>query len=127
MNVWNSLKNQGNSPISIRGSPESSLVRGDTFPGSGPVRLEEGGALPGLHGIGNSSNSGMSSPKDPSTAFRFQKRASVLLREILGLSVREIPWQLGSKSVVVFVACDQVTALSSQWLVLFRGLATIGI
>ena len=49
------------------------------------------------------------------------------MREILGLSVREIPWQLGSKSVVVFVACDQVTALSSQWLVLFRGLATIGI
>lgn len=69
----------------------------------------------------------MSSPKDPSTAFRFQKRASVLLQEILGLSAREIPWQLGSKSVVVFVACDQVTALSSQWLVLFRGLATIGI
>ena len=45
MNVWNSLKNRGNSPISIRGSPESSLVRRNSFPGSGPVRLEEGGGL----------------------------------------------------------------------------------
>jgi len=66
-------------------------------------------------------------PRIPVLLSGSKKRASVLLREILGLSAREIPWQLGSKSVMVFVACDQVTALSSQWLVLFRGLATIGI
>ena len=127
MNVWNSLKNQGNSPISIRGSPESSLVRGDTFPGSGPVRLEEGGGLARIAWNWEFFQFRNVLPQGSQYCFPVPKRASVLLREILGLSVREIPWQLGSKSVVVFVACDQVTALSSQWLVLFRGLATIGI
>ena len=128
MNVWNSLKNQGNSPISIRGSPESSLVRRDSFPGSGPVRLEEGGGPgPDCMELGIHPIQGCPPPRAQVLVSGSKKRASVLLREILGLSVREIPWQLGSKSVAVFVACGQVTALSSQWLVLFRCLATIGI
>ena len=128
MNVWNSLKNQGNSPISIRGSPEFSLVRWDTFPGSGPVHLWGGGGLARIAWNWEFFQFRNVLPQGSKYCFSVPKKGRVsFCGKYLRLSVREIPWQLGSKSVTVSVACGQVTALSSQWLVLFCGLTAIGI